>query len=110
MVTQSNNDFKVLDTARIEAWPPDVRKELQKSRECQEVLEYCIIETRREVKVMQCNLSCCHEEGIGCEAIKHWSPRLGKSGHGLRCSRRIDYPPKGDKKSVTKQWAMAWVE
>ena len=79
--------IKLLDTARTEARPLEVRKERHKCREYQEVLEDCIIKTRREVEVMQCSLNGCCEVGVGCEAIKHRAPWLGKSGKGLRHSR-----------------------
>ena len=69
--------IKLFDTARTEAWSPDIRKEKNKCREYQEVSEVCIIETRRDVEVMQCSLNGCCEPSVGCEAIKHRASRLG---------------------------------
>ena len=44
--------FKLLDTARTEAWPPDVRKEWLNGMECLEVFEDCIIEERGQSNAM----------------------------------------------------------
>ena len=45
------------DTAGSEAWSPEVSKEWEELKECQETVEGCIIKARIEINVLQHSLS-----------------------------------------------------